>query len=171
VTRRRRHVPRTRARRGFTLLEAGLVTVIIGIGAVAILELLVVSTLSNYDGAERTTAIYLAGNIREITVGLRFEDPDAPDEWATAEAGVELYDDVKDLDGRTFDPPLGGNRQRLRGYAGWSQVVTVDTVSEDDLPAAGAKDPTAPVARVTVAVMHDGREVYRKSWLSVGQSR
>src|SRR5689334_18528489 len=68
-----RQSPRTR--RGFTLVESAVVTVIVGVGVVAMLELLAAGSVSNAEGAELTTAINLASNIREISLGLPFRDP------------------------------------------------------------------------------------------------
>lgn len=156
-----------RRRGAFTLLEAAGVTMIVGVGAVAMLELLAAGTMSNADAAERTLAVHLAGNVREVALGLKFADPQLPDTWATAEPVVDLYDDIKDLDGQTFQPPLNGRRQAIIEYPHWAQAVTVESVAEHDLASVIAKDPKAPAARVTVRVLRHGREVYRRSWLAV----
>jgi hypothetical protein len=154
-------------RNGFTIMEALGVTMIVGVGAVALIELLATGTMSNADAAERTTAINLAGNIREIAVGLKFADPQSPDTWNTAEPVVELYDDIKDLDGKLFRPALDGRRQPIQQYPGWGQAITVETVAENNFASVIARDPKAPTARVTVSILRNGREVYRKSWLAV----
>lgn len=160
--------PRSCPRRSaFTLLEAGAVTMIVGLGAVAMIELLAAGTVSNADAAQRTTAVNLAGNIRELALGLKFSDPQSPGTWDTTELVVDLYDDIKDLDGKTFRPPLNGRRQPIEEYAGWSQAITVETVAEHNLTTVLAKDPSAPNARVTVRILRGGREVYRRSWLAV----
>jgi hypothetical protein len=162
-----RHDGPRRRRGGFTLLEAAAVTMIVGVGVVAMIELLAAGTMSTADAAERTTALHLAGNIREVALGLKFADPQSPGTWATAEPVVELYDDIKDLDGQTFSPPINGRRQPIADYPGWSQAVTVDTVAEHNLTSILVKDPKAPVARVTVKILRNGREVYRRSWNAV----
>ena len=140
---------------------------IVGVGAVAILELLAAGTVSNADAAERTMAMQLAGNVREVALGLKFADPQLPEVWATAEPVVELYDDIKDLDGQTFQPPLNGRRQPIVEFPVWAQAVTVETVAENNLTTVIAKDPKAPAARVTVKILRNGREVYRRSWVAV----
>ena len=82
--------PRARAprrfRRGFTLIEAAITTIIIGVGCVAMLELLGAGTLANNQGAELTTAMNLAGNIRECMTGVAYTDPTSPTHWGS-EAG------------------------------------------------------------------------------------
>jgi type II secretory pathway pseudopilin PulG len=159
---------RPRGRRAaFTLMEAGVVMMIVGVGAVAFIELLAAGTVSNADATQRTTAINLAGNIREMALGLKFADPQSPGTWSNVEPVVELYDDIKDLDGQTFQPPLNGRRQPIEALSAWSQAVTVETVAQSNLSSVIAKDPLAPTARVTVRILRNGREVYRRQWLAV----
>src|SRR5438067_8740133 len=55
-------------RSGFTLIEASLTTVIIGVGVVAMMQLLATGTTSNIASFEQTTGINVAKAIREITV-------------------------------------------------------------------------------------------------------
>src|SRR6266581_3800902 len=90
-----------KARRGFTLIEAAITTVIIGVGCVAMLQLLASGTMANHDGAELTTGMNLAGNIRECMTGLRYADATTPTHWGpeAGETGVALYNDVDDFDG------------------------------------------------------------------------
>src|SRR4051812_27311045 len=92
-------------RRAFTLMEASLVTVVIGVGVVAMLQLLATGTMVNGYSNEQTTAVNLANNIHEIALGLPFYDPDTPAKtppaWSTPEAGNTSFDDVLDLDGKT----------------------------------------------------------------------
>jgi len=54
---------RRRGVRGFTLIEAAMTTAIIGIGVVALLELLATGTRSNVNASELVTATNLAGKI------------------------------------------------------------------------------------------------------------
>jgi hypothetical protein len=148
-------------------MEAAGVMMIVGVGAVAFIELLAAGTVSNADATQRTTAINLAGNIREIALGLKFADPQSPGTWSNVEPVVELYDDIKDLDGQAFQPPLNGRRQPIQALSGWAQSVTVETVAQNNLSSVIAKDPAAPTARVTVRILRNGVEVYRKHWLAV----
>ncbi len=73
----------TYRRRGFTLIEAAWVTVIVGVGAVAMLELLATGTNVNAAGNQMTTAVNLANNIHEVALGLDFNDPEQPTTWST----------------------------------------------------------------------------------------
>jgi len=168
-----------RGRKAFSLLETALMMVICGLGVMALLELLAAGSMSNAAGAQATSGANLAGNIREISLGLAFRDPDEdPDwedeaswKWNNKEAGVELYDDVKDLDGCKFSPPLDAARKPLKGYENWSQEVTVDTVAEDHLESIRPKDPRAPAARVSLKVFHNANLVHQSSWVVMGKKK
>src|SRR3954466_8404545 len=87
----RRAPARGAGRRGFTLMEASLVTVVIGVGVVAMLQLLATGTMVNGYSNEQTTAGNLANNVHEIAVGVPCYDPDTlpktPPGWSTPEAG------------------------------------------------------------------------------------
>jgi prepilin-type N-terminal cleavage/methylation domain-containing protein len=179
---------RPRGRRGFTLIEAAMVTVIIGVGVVAMLQLLAAGTVSNSEGTELTTAINLANNIREMSIGLAYYDPTdmakVPPvyDWNTKEATVKDYDNIMDLDGQTdtwnlasdpqtgyqvFSPPIDVRRDPISNYSGWAQWVKVETVSANSVSTVLPHDATSPTARVTVKIMRNNTEVYRMSWLAV----
>jgi prepilin-type N-terminal cleavage/methylation domain-containing protein len=118
-----------RRRRGFTLIEAAMVTVIIGVGVVSMLQLLAAGTVSNSEGTELTTAINLANNIREMSLGLAYYDPNTdmtitppPYQWNTKEATVKAYDNIMDLDGATDT---------------WNQTSDPETGVPEVLPAPG----------------------------------
>ena len=171
-------------RRGFTLIEAALVTVIIGVGVVGMLELLAVGTETNSDGTELTTAMNLANNVREIALGMDFYDPqdtadgsaERPKTWNTKEATVKDYDNVLDLDDCVFNPPLNGMRDPMDGYKSWTQIVKVESVFDENLASVAPQDtPREPTARVTVIMWRGqyvpidptkGKEIYRMSFLA-----
>jgi hypothetical protein len=151
-------------RTGFTLIEAALVTSIVGIGVLAMLQLLAAGTTSNSAGAEMTTALNLAKGIREMSMGLAFVDDVTPTNWGP-DAGetIGTYDDIDDLDGAVFNPPIDAMRLTLNDYANWEQRVTVQSVDEDriTLPAPNG---TTPASRITVLLMHNGKRVTEISW-------
>src|SRR4029079_2970899 len=126
--------PAAAGRRGFTLIEAAMVTVIIGVGVVAMLQLLAAGPVSNSEGTELTTAINLANNVREMSLGLAYYDPTDMAKtppvytWHTKEATVKDYDNIMDLDGavdtgndstdpatgyQKFQPPLDVRRDPI----------------------------------------------------------
>jgi hypothetical protein len=161
-----------------------MVTVIVGVGVLAMLQLLAAGTVSNSDSAELTTAMTLANNIRELSLGLPLYDPQqdpsvAPRVWNSKEASLALYDNVTDLDGavdtwnqptdpatgyQKFSPPVDGTRQAIAGLGNWAQYVKVETVNPWNLHTVLPHDPDAEAARITVKVTRDEVEVYRTSW-------
>jgi Tfp pilus assembly protein PilV len=207
-------------RRGFTLIEAALAILIIGVGVTALLELLTAGTMSNSAGTELTTAINLANNIHEITIGagttytwqgnwaaghsynpgdavssgggyylcvsatsgatspsmdgahwlatqlMAFQDPTSPNSTGTKESGgPAAYNDIWDLNGDTYSPPLDVDRAPIPAYSNWAQQVTVQSVDPNNVNSVRPNDPTIPTARVTVTITHHGKFVYSSSWL------
>ena len=148
-------------------MEASIVTVIIGVGVTAMLQLLAAGTVANSEGTELTTAINLANNVREISLGLAYRDPQTPTQWSTKESSVTAYDDVIDLNGCAFSPPLDARRLPITDYSNWSQNVVVQTVAEDQVNSTRPNSTASPTARVAVTITHNSRQVYQTSWLAV----
>jgi prepilin-type N-terminal cleavage/methylation domain-containing protein len=130
--------------RGFTLLEAMLTMVIIGIGVTATLQLLAAGTTCNIEAAQSTMAVNLARNVRELTLKLP-------------------YADVRAMNGQTFDTPVDSRGEQIEGFEGWSQRVVVQPVSFDGLTTNTVEaDPEA--VRVTVEVVYNGAPVGEARW-------
>ena len=155
-----------RRRRGFTLIEAALVTTIISFGVLAMLQLLAVGTVSNNDGAEMSTAINLAKSVREMMIGMSIADPTTPTHWG-AEAGENLatYNDIDDFDGKTYSPPIDARRTSIAALSDWSQTIKVQTVDPNLLTSTVPNGTTASV-RVTVTVSHNGKQITSYSWVA-----
>jgi len=135
-----------RRRGGFTLIEAAIATVIIGVAFTAMLQLIAKGTEANGEGTALTTAINLAGNIHEAS--LR-----------------KTYDKIFLLRG-THSPPYDASEHPIAGMTGWTQVVGVAYVDENNITQSVPDTQYEPTARVTVAVLRNGNEVYRTSWLT-----
>ena len=159
-----------RRRPGFTLIEAAWVTVIIGLGVLATMELLAVGTASNAAGNQMTAAVNLANNVHEIALSLPLKDPQQPTQWIARESTVAAYDNVLDLDGHTFSPPLDVRRQPILDYMGWSQQVKLQSVALDNLSSIRPNTTTIPTAKLTVRILHHNKLVHEVSWLIVGPS-
>ncbi|HEX2973412.1 MAG TPA: hypothetical protein VHP11_13840 [Tepidisphaeraceae bacterium] len=168
-------ISRPSKRRGFTLLEAALVTCIVGVGISALLQLLAAGTVSNTAGTELTTGLNLAKNVHELALGLAFADPSSkyrwdplePPHWGpeSDEPTVAQYDDVDDLNGATFNPPIDARRQSLGEFPNWSQSVKVSSVDPDYLPNDKVGNGKTPAIRITCTVRHRGESVCELSWL------
>jgi prepilin-type N-terminal cleavage/methylation domain-containing protein len=133
-----------RGRRGFTLIEASLTTVIIGVGFVATLQLLATGTAANVQGAATTTAINLAKNVREMSLKLP-------------------YAQVQALNGTSYAPPIDSRGQPLSDMDGWTQTVVVQPVDPDWLTVQ-ISDPDPSALRVTATVARYGSNVCSVSW-------
>jgi prepilin-type N-terminal cleavage/methylation domain-containing protein len=173
---------RANTRRGFTLLEASLATMIIGIGVVATFRLFAACTQQNSISTRMTSAMMLAENIHEAMVGLAFNDPGMGTTNFDAEPGETLftYDDVDDFHGETFNPPINSNRNALNNLAQYSQVVSVwpvhlnnlETNSNESAPDLTQTSYTGAV-RVRVRVLYQATpattpvEIYRQAWIRV----
>ncbi|MBB6429286.1 type IV pilus modification PilV family protein [Algisphaera agarilytica] len=141
---------------GFTLIEAALTMVIVGVGVLAMVSAQQAYHIKN-DWAQRTgTAQMLANEIRELTLTLPHHDPitgaanlgpESNEESSTPnpQNDVANYDDLDDFAGTvtgagygsgvTFNPPINGLRLPVDGLDQWSQVVTVENVFPDNLVA------------------------------------
>ncbi|WP_428940062.1 type IV pilus modification PilV family protein [Fontivita pretiosa] len=138
---------RLRARtRGFTLMEAAMTTVIVGVGFMAMLQLLATGTANNLRGVETTTAINLAKNVREYALKLPF-------------------DELSSLNGTTYTPPIDSRGTAVSGFEDWSQQVTVQPVDPDRLTLA-ISDDTPDALQITVSVSHQGRPVASINWFA-----
>ena len=163
--------PAGRRRRGFTIMETALTTVIIGVGVVALLQLLATGTNVNNSAAEMTTAVNLANNVHEIMAGLPLYDPNYPGTFNPGLANVANFAGVTEFDGSTFKPPLDNTRGQMTGAGldNWSQQVTVQSVNEDNLNAVVTNSTTQNAARVTVKVFHNTSQVYQTSWVATNR--
>jgi hypothetical protein len=160
-------------RRAFTLIEAALVTSIVGIGIVSMLQLLAVGTVANREGAELTTGMVLARNIREMSIPLHFADPRYeytwdiynPPNWGMESGETPAtFNDLDDLAGLTFSPPVDARRQVLNDFTGWAQHVTVQSVDPDHL-SINVPDATSPALRITVRITRNGKYVCQMDWM------
>ncbi len=178
-------VRRTRAiptRHGFTLIEASLTIIIVGVGVMSMMQLLGTSTEQNRRGANMTTATHLAEHVREAMAGLSFSDPNSGRKYWGPEAGQTLatYDDLDDFDGVTLSSPIDSMRNDLADQSQYSQVISVWPVYANKLSSnTNSSSPDIPkttytgAARVTVRILYRrspdevASEVFRTSWVRV----
>lgn len=167
-------------RRGFTLIEAALATVIVGVGITSLMALVGALTDQNRAAAQATTAMLLASHVQEAMEGLSFNDPAYASTYFGPEPGETLasFDDVDDFDGQSINPPIDAARQPIAALSQYTQVVTVLPVYANKLnsnlnPASldFAKTAYTGAVRVTVRVTYmrvpgmTPQEVYRTSWI------
>jgi len=162
-------------RRGFTLIEAALTTVIVGVGTVGMIELLASGSVANATANDLTLGQTLANNIHEMlqtSPTFNFASPTQPTHWGMENGEtVVTADDLDDFDGHTFSPPVDSRRQSLAYLTGWSQTIAVETVDPKDithvLPHGSMPPDQRPMSRVTVTIGHGNSTICTKSWVVV----
>ncbi|MBI1369403.1 MAG: hypothetical protein GC162_12210 [Planctomycetes bacterium] len=177
------HSPRRNRHTGFTLIEAALVTIIVGVGVLAIVQAEQSYHQQNNFSQHIGTALLLANEIRELTLNMPQHDPiTGTATWGpeSNEHSVVDYDDLDDFDGTdgqgvTFSPPIDAMRQEIPNMAGWSQKVTVVNVLPNYLSSsAPAPDDSTDVVRITCQVFYQSPrdeapvEITRLSWIRAG---
>jgi prepilin-type N-terminal cleavage/methylation domain-containing protein len=127
---------RKATRRGFTLIETALATIIVGIGVLAMVSAQAAFHQKNAWSTHASIATHLANELREMTWNLPRHDPVTGDAfWGPEgdnEASFEDYDDLDDFDGLggglVFSPPINAHRQVIENMDGWSQTIRVFNV-------------------------------------------
>jgi len=155
-------------KRGFTLIEALISIVLLGIAIAALMVSNGAMTSANGAGIEISTAEFLIEQIRELTAGLPTVDPQTGKVTFGSESGESLgtYDDVDDFKAKTYCPPINAARTQLTAYSAYTQQITIEKVLATDLTmvdTTGASD----FFRVTVTVLLNGKELSRTSWVRV----
>lgn len=157
----------TRPRRGFTLMETALATVIVGVGTLGIFSLIAACINQTRASADLTAGMNLAANVRELSLSLAFREPSSGTEWGlnTGESATSpaTWDDINDLDGLTISPPITSARTRLTDMSAWAQRVTVRSVDPDRLSLI-VPNGSARAVQVTTVVTRNGNPVSELSW-------
>ncbi len=120
---------------------------IIGIAFVGVVQLFTVGTYANQESGDLTTALGLAGNIHEMSLGL-------------------AYTDLISLDGITHSPPVDASNTTLDDMAGWTQQVSASYVDPNRLSLTVPKTSPEPTILITVTISHNGNFVYSTHWLA-----
>ena len=154
-----------KTRSGFTLLEALIATVLIGIAVVAMLASNGAFTKVNAAGLNLSNAEFLIEQIREMMATLPVIDPETGDlAFGAEEASLADYDDLDDFDDKSFSPPVDINRSEMADLSGFTQHIIVSNVSHSNLESTQANHSTN-IVRVTVAILLNGSEVTSSSWI------
>jgi prepilin-type N-terminal cleavage/methylation domain-containing protein len=168
------------ARRGFTLIETAMATIIVGLGITSMVHLVATCTQANDFSKQTTIAMLLADHITEAMDGLPFNDPYLVRTYFGPEPGETLatFNDVDDFDGSSFNPPIDSLRNAMPQFSQFTQVISVWPILPGQLsgntnPAnpAIAKSTYTGAVRVQVRIMYQrvpadtAREVYRSSWI------
>jgi hypothetical protein len=129
---------------GFTLIEAAMTTVIVGVGFMAMLQLLAAGTKSNLQGVEHTTGMNLAKNVREMTLKLP-------------------YAQLAGLNGKVYQPVIDSQGKTLSGYGDWQQTLSVHPADPNRITLE-ITDASPVALHCTVNVTRNGKGVSSLSW-------
>lgn len=148
---------RGNALRSFTLIEAVISTVIVGIMFVAAMNVLGATAVSKRSTEQQALGYSLAQDLMNEILNQPYEDPTQTATFGreTGESGSDRadFDDVDDYVNWSAIPPEDKNGEPLIGYDQWTRSVDVDYVKPTDLKQIGA---TTGVKRIVVTVSRDG---------------
>src|SRR5688572_5161966 len=142
-------------RKGFTLVEAAIVTAIVGFCIVGVLELMAAGTMANTEAAETTTAMGLAANIHERSLSVDY---------------ANIFTTFND---KSYGPPVAGvggpidgKGNSLTDMTGWQQTVDMKYVNPNAITVDVPDGQEEPLARITVNIVRNGRLVFSNSWIA-----
>ena len=133
-------------RRGFTLIEALIAILLVGIAIAALVVSNQSFTIANGAGLQLSTAEFLIEQIREQTAEMSF----------TALVGAGL-------NGQVYLPPHDSKGNNLTAYPGYSQRITAQYVNASDLRT--PSESATPFYRVTVEIRLNNETLSSASWL------
>jgi len=154
---------------GLSLIEVLFAVLLVGLAIASLMAANGTFTKANGAGTEQSTAEFLIGQTRELTMLLPVVEPGTPTNGVDVfgpESGETLatYDDLNDFDGKTFSPPIDVDRNLLNNFAEYSQTVTIENVSPSNFEQVVA-DNSSKFYRVTVRVYLNSRQISSASWL------
>jgi len=156
------------SRMGFTLVEAICATLIVAMGAVAIMVSAASGTRVNSASEKLTQATFLAQEVREWTLSLPFTDPDDADEGnppgPDGSDPQSFVDDLDDLMDVVYSPPRDGRGMAISDMNSWSQQIDIEWRDPSDLTTAVAAG-TSEIVYLEVTVLYDGVQVMQTGWL------
>ncbi len=151
---------------GFTLIEAVVATVIVGMGIGMALTAITTATQTNGAGKRLTQAVFLVQEIREWTLRLPFQDPETPDNPpGPDDSSPQVFvDDLDDLMNVTYDSPRDGMGDQIYGMVGWSETISITWRDPNNLTETVTAG-TSEVVYVQVEIFNHGTPVLKTGWL------
>jgi prepilin-type N-terminal cleavage/methylation domain-containing protein len=143
-------------RRGFTLAEAMMAVVVLGIAAASVLLPFISGAAVRAEGINRTLAARLASDLMEEILRLPFHDPDDKTSYSLGPDAGDL-DNIDDYHDYTEEQ---GQVKDATGavYANFSRKVTCEYHAMKPQPAPGSLEECDFIS-VTVQVNYSGKEM------------
>jgi MSHA pilin protein MshD len=135
--------------RGFSLIEAAMSTVIVGVMLTASLRMLGGAIRTRAAMRDRTRAVLLARRILSEVQQQPLTDPNV-DSGETR----TTFDDVDDYDNLTLSPPTDSDGTAIAGYTNWSVLVRVAWADPTNPAQLGTS--ASNMRRITVTVTSPG---------------
>jgi len=157
---------RKKYKSGFTLVEVLFAVLLVGLSIASLMATNAAFTKANGAGTDLSTAEFLIGQIRELTMLLPVVDPETELATFGPESGETLvgYDDLDDFSGATYSPPIDAERTVLNDFSAYSQQITVQNVNASNFEQVVANH-SSNFVRVTVKVYLNSRQISSASWL------
>ncbi len=156
----RRNAPRAwRSRRGLSLAEVVVSTLLVGLLLTAALTSVGAAARSTLAAAEESEAVALARQLLDEITALPYEDPDQLPEFGlesgeTGPAGARTFcDDVDDYRNWDDSPPKDREGTEIPGYTGWKRTAHVEKLHADDHKVMPDSRSDSGLRLVTVAVI------------------
>ncbi len=152
-------LPPPRSRRGFTLVEAAICIVLVGVMLVAALSTVGAARLGERVMTNRSQGQLLAQALIAEILSQAYEEPEIAPQFGTegpenAPGDRSLWDDVDDYDGWSSSPPEYKDGTPMSVVPGWDRSVSVQWVTPSDLTQVSGS-PTG-VKRITVTASFNG---------------
>jgi prepilin-type N-terminal cleavage/methylation domain-containing protein len=155
------------ARCGFTLIEAMIAMLIIGLTIAALVASTGAFSRTNAAGIDLSTAEFLIEEIRELTASLPVVDPQTGAATFGPEAGetsLAQCDDLDDFNGASYSPPIDINRAVLASFPNFTQQIQVRNVAVNNFSTVVANHSTN-FYRVTVTILMNGSAINSATWI------
>ncbi len=145
--------------RGFTLIEAVMSILIVGLMLVAALNTVGASKLAQSRNVEQTLGPMLAEELMTEILSQTYEEPvDAVAFGLEGESATVRtdWDDVDDYKNWSATPPQNPDGSAVTGADGWTRAVVVNWVDATDLNISAS---ATGLKRINITVTHNGRTV------------
>jgi prepilin-type N-terminal cleavage/methylation domain-containing protein len=151
---------------GFTFIEVLFAVLLVGLAIASLMAANAAFTRANGTGTDLSTAEFLIGQIKELTMLLPVIDPETEFTTFGPETGETLadYDDLDDFTGATFAPPINAERTVLSEFPAYSQKITVQNVDASDFESVVANH-SSNFVRVTVQIYLNSEPISSANWL------